>query len=237
MKTLLSLFTPIDALALGWFVVCWVAYTWIADHRGPRQSRGLNQATYAYRESWMRRMLERDNRIVDSTLVGNLMRSVAFFASTTMIIIGGLIAALGAVDRAANLIAELPFTAPASPLIWKVKLLLLICVFIYAFFKLTWALRQFNYCNILIGAAPNPDAPAVERDAYACQLARLLALAGDNFNRSLRAYYFGSALLSWFIHPGLFMAVTAWVVVVLYRREFASRTLQALVACTGSEAR
>lgn len=48
----------------------------------------------------MQRMLERDNRIIDSNLVGHLMGSVSFFASTTIIIIGGLIAVLGATEKA-----------------------------------------------------------------------------------------------------------------------------------------
>ncbi|MCP5420755.1 MAG: DUF599 domain-containing protein [Gammaproteobacteria bacterium] len=237
MNTVLSLFSIIDALAVAWFVVCWAAYTWVADYRGSRKTQGLNRVTYAYRENWMRRMLERENRIVDSTLVGNLMRSVSFFASTTMIIIGGLVATLGSVKEAVHLIDDLPFTASVSPLAWKLKLLMLISIFVYAFFKFTWSLRQFNYCSIMMGAAPLPSTPAMQRDTYACQLARLLALAGDNFNRGLRASYFGSAVLSWFIHPWLFIAVTSWVILVLYRRQFGSRTLQALLICQESSSR
>ncbi|MEZ5582376.1 MAG: DUF599 domain-containing protein [Candidatus Competibacteraceae bacterium] len=226
----MPLINPIDTIALSWFILCWAGYTWGADHRGPRQSRGLNQATSVHREIWMRRMLERDNRIVDSTLLGNLMRSVAFFASTTTLIIGGLVAALGAAEQAILMMREVPFVAAVSPLFWKAKVLLLILIFIYAFFKFTWSTRQFNYCTILIGAAPTVVSDAEDVADYACRAARLLALAGENFNRGLRAYYFGLAVLSWFINPWLFMAVSGWVVLVLYRREFASRTLKALTA-------
>ena len=51
------------------------------------------------------------------------------------------------------------------------KVLLLVVVFVFAFFKLTWSLRQFNYVAILIGAAPppedadTPDGRALCRDA------------------------------------------------------------------------
>jgi uncharacterized membrane protein len=45
----------------------------------------------------------------------------------------------------------------------------------------------------------------------------------------LRAYYFGAAALSWFLHPILMMILTVAVVHVLYRREFTSRTLNAIV--------
>jgi uncharacterized membrane protein len=46
----------------------------------------------------------------------------------------------------------------------------------------------------------------------------------------LRTYYFSLALLVWFIHPVAFMITTTWVVAVLYRREFHSKTLKALAA-------
>ena len=55
-------------------------------------------------------------------------------------------------------------------------------------------------------------------------------LAIYNFNLGLRAYYFSLALLTWFVHPLLFVIASSWVVGVLYRREFRSRTLKALLA-------
>ena len=56
----------------------------------------------------------------------------------------------------------------------------------------------------------------------------VLSSAGNQFNLGLRAYYFGLAALSWFIHPWVFMVVTAGVVLVLYHREFHSRVLKVL---------
>lgn len=218
----------IDMLALAWFLLCWTGYTWLANYRS-KTTRSLMRVTHCYREIWMRRLLERENRIVDSTLLGNLMRSVAFFASTTIIIIGGLIAMLGASDKVIGIITELPFAVPTVREAWEFKLLLLIMIFIYAFFKFTWSLRQFNYCNILIGAAPLAFNQLEDRDACARQIAGLNSLAGNNFNYGLRAYYFGLAVLTWFINPWLFMGVSGWVVAVLYRREFASKTLKALM--------
>ena len=60
--------------------------------------------------------------------------------------------------------------------------------------------------------------------------ARLNALAANSFNRGLRAYYFALAMMIWFFHAGAFVAATAAVVAVLYRREFRSKTLKALNA-------
>jgi len=72
-------------------------------------------------------------------------------------------------------------------------------------------------------------ADTADRRLYARRIAALNALAGKHFNWGLQAYYFGLAVLTWFINPWLFVAATAWVTAILYRREFASNTLKALV--------
>ncbi|WP_347278634.1 DUF599 domain-containing protein [Plasticicumulans sp.] len=218
-----------DLLALACFSLCCGGYVVLAGQRRASR-RSLLQATYRHRRVWMERMLERDNRIFDSNLLGNLMRSVSFFASTTIIVIGGVFAMFGSADRAVAATADLPFIAHASRELWQIKLVVLGVLFVYAFFKFTWSLRQFNYCSIMMGAAPMPgdfpDRASLERCAEG--LARLNSLAGDQFNQGLRAYYFGLAVMSWLIHPLLFAPVSVLTVAVLYRREFNSTTLDAL---------
>ena len=81
------------------------------------------------------------------------------------------------------LTANLGFLVAANRETWTLKLFVLIVVFIYAFFKLTWSLRQFNRCAILIGAAPLPDQiDDAGRRGWARRLGRLNTLAGDDFN-------------------------------------------------------
>ena len=222
----LSEITPADLIAALWFFACWVGYALFADRLHGRPS--LMRSMEAYRRLWMRQMLERDNRIVDSQIVGNLMRSASFFASTTLIIIGGLLAALGRSDQAVSLLNELPLAIRTSALLWEVKVLLLAVLFVYAFFKFTWAFRQYNYCLILIGAVALPGRITEEATRIAARTAEIASSTARHFNGGMRAYYFGLAALSWFVHPWLFMLATAWVVVVLYRREFRSRLLATL---------
>ena len=80
----------------------------------------------------------------------------------------------------------------------------------------------------MIGAAPEIDHSAKAKDVYAKMAATIGNLAASHFNRGMRAYYFGLAALTWFIHPWLFIVATTWVVGVLYRREFRSRILRAV---------
>ena len=44
----------------------------------------------------------------------------------------------------------------------------------------------------------------------------------------MRAYYFALAELSWFFNAWVFLLTTAWVILVLYRREFHSKALRIL---------
>ncbi len=225
MGSILSILGTTDTLVLLWFILCWVGYTAYADHFNKGRTT-LFSVMRDKREMWMRQMLVRENRVVDVNIMATLMRSVSLFASTTIFILAGLMAILGASDKAQALLGDLPFTVEASQTLWEIKVLLLLVIFVYAFFKFAWALRQFNYCIVLIGAAP-PIEEAAQPHAlsFANQAAGIITLTVHNFNRGLRAYYFGLATLSWFIHPAFFAVSSLWVVAVLYRREFLSKTL------------
>ncbi len=61
------------------------------------------------------------------------------------------------------------------------------------------------------------------------RIAVVMGFANRNFNQGLRAYYFGVAALSWFLHPALMIAVTLGVIYVLQQREFRSQTLDVLL--------
>jgi uncharacterized membrane protein len=226
------LFNFSDWIAIGWFLVMWIGYDqfserWSINH--PSLLRQMNN----YRREWMLRLTQRDNRIADVALMANLSSSPTFFASTTIIIIGGLLAMLGRTSQAVDVVSKIPFSVNASEAAWEVKLVLLICVFVFAFFRFTWALRQFNFCAIMIGAAPSAGGFSGEGEAvrarYADRVGKLIAFAGESFNDGLRAYYFAIAALTWFVQPLAFMLATTIVVLILYHREFASTVLHTLI--------
>jgi uncharacterized membrane protein len=173
--------------------------------------------------------VQRDNRMVDARVASNLMSSASFFASTSILILMGLSTLLGHTEKGIAMMDDLPFAMPASPLMWDVKIILLMLIFTYCFFKNTWALRQYNYTSVLIAGAPIFNELTPESEKYTVRAAKVLALAAKNFNMGLRGYYFGLSALTWFLHPLLFMVVTLWVVLVLYRREMRSNTLRILM--------
>ena len=100
----------------------------------------------------------------------------------------------------------------------------------FAYFKFTWAHRQYSLMLILIGATPDRSRRPDVLEAYAQKCARINTLAGDEFNRGIRSYYFGFAALGWFLHTAAFVALTVLILVVLWRRDFRSKTTRALAA-------
>lgn len=221
--------TLLDVLAFSWFVLLWAGFALAVD-RSSWRAKSLSAIMNTHRLRWMQRLVERENRVGDTTLVSNLMRSISFFASTSMLVLGGLLAWLGNVDRSYEVMRELPFIVDTSKEVYELKVMTLFVVFVYAFFKFTWSLRQFNYCCILIGGAPHSGHAEDVRMTFVKQAARINELGGRSFNEGLRGYYFALGLLGWFLHPLTLMAGTAAVIAVLWRREFHSKTLRAVTA-------
>ena len=219
-----------DWLAVALFFGGWVGYAVFAHRRADVQPSIL-ATTNRWRRQWMLQTTARDNRIVDSAVLQSMSASPSFFASTTILIIGGLLAVLGTTDKASELVRELPFAARTSAVVFDLKLAVLAAIFIYAFFRFTWSLRQYSFGAILVAAAPDAkrfDGDTAAREAFANRAGRVMGLAAETFNDGLRAYYLAFAVLAWFVSAWAFMAATVAVLWVLYRREFHSEVLVAL---------
>ena len=217
--------TPIDLLALAIFLVFWIGFTLVAD-RSALSKRAVGQVMNGYRRQWMLQMTRRDNRIGDIQIARNQMNGAAFFASAAIFAAGGVFALLGSTDQAMNLVHSLPFAKTVTPLSWTVKLLGLVMILAHAFFKFAWAFRLYNYSSVLIGATPEELAAA---EIEAERAAAINNLAAEHFTRGLRALFFALAYIGWFVHPTIWIASSTLVVLVLYRREFRSRSLKIML--------
>lgn len=213
-----------DWLALAVFLASWAGYSFAVDHIPALHARSVIAAMDQHRERWMQAMLLRDNRIGDVNIIGNLMNSTSFLANTAIFILGGLLAMLGSPELGARIFSALPFAEVPDRTGWELRVGLLLLIFVRAFFELTWALRQFNYCSIVVGSVP----PGTDQAARAAAAARVANRAARHFNTGLRAYYFGLAALAWIIHPLALIAASLLVVAELWRREFRSEVRDAL---------
>ena len=212
-----------DLAALALFVAAWAIYSYTAEGRFSRRST-LTAAMNRQREVWMRTMAQRDLRMVDTSIMIGLQQGTAFFASSCILAIGGCFAILGSRDRVLGVLGDLPFATVQSQAEFEVKILGLVVILAYSFFKFGWSYRLFNYCSILIGAVPIPnDRNADELEVSVHRAARMNVLAGMHFNAGLRGIFFSIGYLGWFIGPAVLAAATVLVVAVLVRRQFFSR--------------
>lgn len=224
----MGFFTNIDLVALAFFAGAWVVYAILVEWT-PHGRSSLNSRMDLYRDIWMSRMVERDVRIVDTQIMASLQNGTAFFASTSLIAIGGALTLLRSTDDILTVMQSLPFGLPTARGLWEVKTVGLAVIFVYAFFKFAWSYRLFNYVAIMLGATPphhEKDRP--EAKEHAARTAKLCEAAGRHFNRGQRAFFFALGYLGWFVSPWLLMATTVGVVVVLWRRQFASDSLRAV---------
>ncbi len=223
-----------DWAALGVFFAGWIGYAVFAKRRSTLQP-SLLDITNQIRRQWMLQSTYREVRVVDGIVIQSLSTSPSFFASTTILIIGGLLAVLGTTEKASELVREIPFAARTSVLVFDMKIVLMLGIFVYAFFRFTWSLRQYTFGALLVGSLPERDALTAmgeqaepTRQAFAERAGRIVGLAAETFNDGLRAYYFAFAAIGWFFSPLAFAFATAGVVWILYQREFRSEVLGAL---------
>src|SRR4029078_9950385 len=130
-------------LALIYFVIAWIGYSILVEHTAHGQ-QSLNAMMNIYRDRWMEELLAREMRMVDAQVTAALQNGTAFFASTSLLAIGGVLAMLRSSDQVMSVVAWLPVGETPSQTLWEVKLLGLTVIFVYAFFKFAWSYRLYN---------------------------------------------------------------------------------------------
>lgn len=220
----------LDAAALIWFLLAWIGYAHFHDRLTNHGRPNLTVVMEQWRFRWADAMVRREVRVMDSQLINGLVQKDAFFASTSILIIAGLVALFGSADKAREFATLTSVMAPVTPITWSIKVGLLAAAFVYAFFKFGWAIRQHSYSALVVASIPEPSPSGENRIAEerARRAARLGSLGAKHFNGGVRAYYFAVAALGWFLDPLAFIAATTWVTAVLYRRDFLSRAVRIL---------
>jgi uncharacterized membrane protein len=180
-----------------------------------------------YRREWMVQFVSRDPRIFDSQVIGQLRQGTSFFASATLIAIGGALALLGDVERLIGIADDLT-TGTDPVVVWEAKILLIVAFLTNAFLKFVWANRLFGYCAVVMAAVPNdPGDPAATPRAQKAGEINITAARG--FNRGLRSLYFALAAAAWLLGASALLVAVAITLAVLLRREFASTSRTVLM--------
>ena len=216
---MLSVIPPTDLTALLLFCVLWLghrpAVTLLGDN-------AINAGLHGVRALWMHSMARRDNRIGDSNLIGHVVHSTSFFASTSLIAIGALLSLLLGLDRLQAALDTLALGVPAGRGLLELKVLLPIAVLVHGLFKLTWALRQLNYTIALMGAMPPGPVAEPLAGELASAIGGVLSSALTTFNDGIRSYYFAIAALGWLAGPVVLAGFAIGLMALLLWRQFRS---------------
>ena len=222
----LYLFTVLDAVGLGMLIGSWVLCSLVVEN-APKSHPSTSQIMAEFRREWMRTFVQRDPRIFDSQIIASLRQGTAFFASASMIAIGGGFALLGNAERLRGVAQDL--TLESDPIfLLEVKLLVLLLFAANAFLKFVWSHRLFGYCSVIMAAVPNdPDDPKAL--PMALQAGEVNITAARGYNRGLRSVYFGIASSAWLLGAGPLILATLVTLLVILRREFASQSRYVLI--------
>lgn len=202
-------------------LICWVIYA-IFVGRFERIRPSLSSLMVVQRRRWVANAVHRDTPL-DALLASNLMSSVSFFASTTILLILALFAVFGQISSLTEALAQLQPDSPITTRDIEIHLIAVQVMFILAFMTFTLSIRQFNHFCVMLGAADHME-QSDEREIDA--IAKLNALGARYFNQGIRAYYFSIAALAWFVSPMASIVASLLITIFIVHREFFSAARQ-----------
>ncbi|MDO6727866.1 MAG: DUF599 domain-containing protein [Cognatishimia sp.] len=225
----LALFSTIDFIGLFLLFTGWFTIGWITENP-PKNKPSVSKLMVFYRQEWMRQFILRDPRIYDAQILSNLRQGTAFFASTSMIAIGGGLALIGNAERLTGVASDLTLTNVPT-IVWEIKLIIMLFFIANAFLKFVWSHRLFGYAAVIMSAVPvDPNDPLCIPRAE--KAAEINIAAARSYNRALRSVYFGLAATAW-LGGGIALSLAAILTVfIVWRREFASISRAALLKST-----
>jgi uncharacterized membrane protein len=198
-------------------ILCWLVYNLLVplvEQRYP----SLSVIMSMQRRRWVANATKRETPM-DAILSGNLMQSVSFLASTSVLLVLAILAAFGQVPALMESLASLGLGMGRAPVDFQVHLLVLLAIFVSSFFAFTLSLRQFNHFCIMVGAI---DHQVPTSDDEITAIANLNSLAAKNFNSGIRAYYFAVPAVAWFASDWLAIITTIVTAGFIVHREFFS---------------
>ncbi|HRE45819.1 MAG TPA: DUF599 family protein [Terricaulis sp.] len=219
-----------DMIGLTVFLICWVGYEPLRLRlMGLFGKTCINQDMYPVREAWLREFLLRENRIMDVNLLGHLLSSASFFASTNLLLIAATAGVLFGGEAMQQSLQQLEIAASASGWLMEAKIAIVTVTLSRGLLDFIWSIRQLNYSLAVLGAAP--DTKAVEKHAaFVKGAADVLHPAFSAFNRGVRAYYFALAAAAWIISPWAMAIGVVFAVFVLLRRQLRSQAARGIHA-------
>ena len=198
-------------------LLCYLAYNIIVP-QVEKLRPSLSVIMNMQRRRWVANAALRESPF-DAILSGNIMGSVSFLASTAVLLILAIFAVFGQLPALMEALNSASPNRVYSVTEVQLHLVVMLTMFVLAFFAFTLSLRQFNHFCIMLGAIDH-SSPISDEEIDA--ITRMNALGAKNFNSGIRAYYFSVATVAWFVSEWLPIAACVVTILILAHREFFS---------------
>lgn len=165
------------------------------------------------RKAWVRHIMAQPaNGILGVQTLRNSTMAATFFASTSVILIMGVLTLSGQADEIAQGWHTLNIIGSRHPGLSEVKLLVLLADLLIAFFSFSMSVRLYNHVGFQLSLPVEIRPRAVDPKKVAHHLNR----AGAFYSTGMRAYYLGVPVVFWLFGPHLMALSSAIMVVMLY---------------------
>lgn len=190
------------------------------------------------RIEWLHVVAKKEIRIMDSNILNGQMNGALFYASSSLLALGGCFALLTNQEKIFNVLMVAfhhETTTMSAPI--ELKIMALMGLFAYAFFKFSWSFRLFAYSSVLIGSIPElpkKETPGDHNvllkkiDKTSSQAAHVNIQAAKHFDRGQRAIFASLPLLSWFVGDDAMIVVSIMTALAMLRRQFFSQSVYIL---------
>lgn len=213
-------------------LLCYFAYNIIVP-MVEKLRPSLSSIMNIQRRRWVANAAVRESPF-DAILSGNIMGSVSFLASTAVLLILAIFAVFGQVPAVMNTLNSLSLERVYTINDVQLQLVVMLTMFVLAFFAFTLSLRQFNHFCIMLGALDHAT-PLSEAEIDA--ITAMNALGARSFNSGVRAYYFSVATVAWFVSEWLPVVACLLTILILTHREFFSSAHRTAATAAVSAAR
>ncbi len=211
---------------LGSFVVCVLlvaAYHFFLHRKVKKDPSYTVQAVNKIaRTAWVENIMhDEKNAVLAVQTLRNSTMAATFLASTSVLLIMGVLTLSEQEQKLEATWHSFNIVGATHPILWMVKLILMLLDLLVAFFSFAMAIRVYNHVGYLVNVPLRLNHKMITSAHVATHLNR----AGGFYSLGMRAYYLLVPLVFWLFGPHFMVAATVGLLIVLYRIDRAPKIM------------
>jgi uncharacterized membrane protein len=166
------------------------------------------------RAAWVENIMhDEKNGILGVQTLRNATMAATFLASTSVLLIMGVLTLSEQEQKIEATWHALNMVGSTHPVLWMVKLVLMLLDLFVAFFSFSMSIRIYNHVGFQLNVPLRMNHKMITPAHVAAHLNR----AGHFYSIGMRAYYFLVPLVFWLFGPHFMLVSTLGLLVTLYR--------------------